>query len=1000
MAKDEAYKNAERLIAKAWRTGATDLDLGNEIENKTALKLTEIPESLGELTQLENLRLQYNNLTELPEFLSQLTNLEALDLAGNQLTKLPKSLSRLTQLSSLILDDNPLENLPEWIRGLTQLNLLGLSNTRLNEIPAWLGELTNLTLLSLGYNDFLELPDSLNQLTQLEILYLEGTLLTTLPEWIGQLTQLERLYIRHTPITTLPESLKNLTFLEELDATYCQLRLVPEWLGQLMWLELLFFEGNPLPTEILRLDKERKLISYLRELAQQKDAAPRLFNEAKLLLIGPGEVGKTWLLQALQGKKPQAGNSSTKGIEIAREPLDLPHPIEKERTLHFNCWDFGGQEHYQITHQIFFSPKAIYLLVWKPRPGADPDLVTRLERIQLSAGQTAKVFIVSTHAEGNVPAVIGQEALRERFSDLIEGFYEVDSADGPKGKGIAELQAAIARAAAQLEGMDTPYPASWHIAQSTARETKKPTITFREFSALCIAKGVSADNCEGLASVMDVLGNAVFFGDAPQSNEVDVKAEENLVVLDPEWLAKAVTFVLEDQKTRDDSGILEHSRLKTIWRKDTRRDCPGYKRNLFGYLLWMMWKFDIAYKQNDQTSLVPEMIHRNRPDDLQWTPADKAHDERQATLICKIPQDPPAGLIPALTAAVHPLRRIQDLGSSNDRLDRNWREGFFLDTARRGSAFVELVDRDLQIVVRHSYPRDLCKQIRLTLDRIKNDRWPRLSLDYCVPCYVCVDKKLERPGTFEWGFLNEWQGKTVPCQRCRSKDVEVDKLLEGFNAYKAEIMQQLRELKIGQDDLMVQALSFFRAALDPNRAELERAPNMFTILPADVSNWNLWSKATEKKVNVTCWCEHPDGPHPATNFELTSPQDWLVKAAPYITWATVLLKAFVPYAGSIAEISLNETLPADLKDQIKLMGDATKALPSGKLELGAKNDLESIQGQQPEIVALRHIHDTLLAQVSESKRWGNLRPVRTKSNQLLWLCAEHAALQQPPVPQI
>jgi hypothetical protein len=125
-----------------------------------------------------------------------------------------------------------------------------------------------------------------------------------------------------------------------------------------------------------------------------------------------------------------------------------------------------------------------------------------------------------------------------------------------------------------------------------------------------------------------------------------------------------------------------------------------------------------------------------------------------------------------------------------------------------------------------------------------------------------------------------------------------------------------------------------------------------------------------------------------------------VKAAPYISWAATLLKAFVPVAGAVAKAGLEETLSGDLKTKIDLMSEASKAIPTGKLELGRQDDFDSIRGLRPEIVALRHIHDVLLAQVSEQKRWGDLRPVRTKSGDLLWLCAEHAARQQPPVQQI
>ena len=68
MARDEAYQEAEQRIEQARREGATELGLRR-------MELTELPESLGELTQLQTL-----------------------DLSGNQLTSLPPSLVRLEKL--------------------------------------------------------------------------------------------------------------------------------------------------------------------------------------------------------------------------------------------------------------------------------------------------------------------------------------------------------------------------------------------------------------------------------------------------------------------------------------------------------------------------------------------------------------------------------------------------------------------------------------------------------------------------------------------------------------------------------------------------------------------------------------------------------------------------------------------------------------------------------------------------------------------------------------
>ncbi len=77
MPKDAAYKQAEQKIAEALKTGATELDL-------RSMQLTELPESIGQLKQLQKLDLGHhyskkdedkNRLTALPDSLGQLTQL-------------------------------------------------------------------------------------------------------------------------------------------------------------------------------------------------------------------------------------------------------------------------------------------------------------------------------------------------------------------------------------------------------------------------------------------------------------------------------------------------------------------------------------------------------------------------------------------------------------------------------------------------------------------------------------------------------------------------------------------------------------------------------------------------------------------------------------------------------------------------------------------------------------------------------------------------------------
>ncbi|ALF52156.1 hypothetical protein ACX27_03690 [Nostoc piscinale CENA21] len=60
MVRDEAYREAEQRIEQARREDAVELDLSN-------MGLTEVPEAIANLTQLQTLNLSNNQLTELSE---------------------------------------------------------------------------------------------------------------------------------------------------------------------------------------------------------------------------------------------------------------------------------------------------------------------------------------------------------------------------------------------------------------------------------------------------------------------------------------------------------------------------------------------------------------------------------------------------------------------------------------------------------------------------------------------------------------------------------------------------------------------------------------------------------------------------------------------------------------------------------------------------------------------------------------------------------------------
>jgi internalin A len=184
------------------------------------------------------------------------------------------------------------------------------------------------------------------------------------PESLGNLTALTTLYLYGNQLASVPESLGNLTALTRLDLSRNQLTALPLRLADLLAGSLeLDLKSNPLADPLPELIERgvAELSTYLRSL---HDAQP--LYEAKLLVVGEGNVGKTSLIGALGSAPFVDGRPTTHGIEIT--PLTIPAPSAGS-DLTVRGWDFGGQEIYRITHQFFFTRRALYMVAWNARQG-------------------------------------------------------------------------------------------------------------------------------------------------------------------------------------------------------------------------------------------------------------------------------------------------------------------------------------------------------------------------------------------------------------------------------------------------------------------------------------------------------------------------------------------------------------------------------------------------------------------------------------------------------
>ncbi|KAL9415412.1 hypothetical protein AB3S75_043660 [Citrus x aurantiifolia] len=142
----------------------------------------QIPEGIGNLTQLQNLELSDNELSgEIPAGIVKLNKLWQLELYNNSLNgKLPVGFSNLTNLMNFDVSQNRLEGDLSELRFLNQLSSLHLFENQFSgEIPEEFGEFKHLTELSLYTNSLTgTLPQKLGSWADFNYVDVSENLLT------------------------------------------------------------------------------------------------------------------------------------------------------------------------------------------------------------------------------------------------------------------------------------------------------------------------------------------------------------------------------------------------------------------------------------------------------------------------------------------------------------------------------------------------------------------------------------------------------------------------------------------------------------------------------------------------------------------------------------------------------------------------------------------------------------------------------------------------------
>jgi Leucine-rich repeat (LRR) protein len=1019
------------------------LDLSNN-------QLTELPEAIASLTQLQTLDLSNNQLTELPEAIASLTQLQELDLSGNQLTALPEAIASLTQLQELRLFYNNLTTIPEWIGCFTRLKHLGLSGNQLEELPEGIFQLSQLQSLDLGYNRLENIPNSMCDLTRLETLEVIGNKLQSLPDSLTELRKLKVLWLGEfadegdgNPLGHVPECIRSLKQLELLGLSNCSLTSLPDWLeelhslktlqvyanqlidlptslGHLVNLKNFYLDGNPLDYDLSAAYEQgtEAIMQYLRARAEGEVT----LNEAKLILVGEGEVGKSCLLGTLRGDDWVDDRPTTHGIEIKPVIVTAPNS-ETEITL--NAWDFGGQRVYRPTHQLFFSPSALYLVVWKPREGPQQGFVKEWITLIKHREPDAKVLVVATHGgPGQRQPDIDRQELIDLFgNDTVVDFFHVDSR---LGTGITEFREAIANVAATSPGMGRNVPTKWQRIRELLEESGKTHLPYRDAIALCEEQGLEGFAAELFVRVSHTLGYLIHYHYDP--------ILQDIVILKPDWLAKAISFVMDDKNIRCRNGLVEFDYLSQIWSAPPFEGETGYPKALHPVFLRLMERFDLSYKvvldpasrEESTTSLIAQLVPDNRPEQLPNWGEQPEEGDRQQVQICRIVDDRgqsanAEGLFYQLIVRLHKY----SLGRTNYENSVHWQRGLMLDNDYNGRALLEHIGNDVKITVRAAYPERFLAYLTEEVKWLVESFWEGLNCNIMVPCIapcgmelpfevqkLIESKKKNRPefpcpisGCDEWQnidqLLNNAPTTPPPSQSIGLEQFqtvvkdELKVIRKDLVILDRRDQQRFQALSQEQRSIMSQIDQQFAYLLQMLTDEAKDGPRLFSFKPVDPGFFDR-PKWISEKFQLTLWCEHSRQPLPSLNppgssqgvYELELNREWFTKVVPYFKLLTGTLSLVLPVAASTTQFMLDDATLKSIQEELDLGQKSLEfGIKSSDMAIAWQSKQDSPDLEQGEAIRaqgsmLRELH-TMLKE--KDPGFGGLVRVQNKRREFLWV---------------
>ena len=676
---------------------------GDYSERRTGIKKLE---HLHTLTALNQLDISYNQVAKI-EGLEKLTALNQLDISYNQIAKI-EGLEKLTALNQLDISYNQIAKI-EGLEKLTALNQLDISYNQIAKIEG-LEKLTALNQLDISYNQIAKIEglEKLTALNQLDISYNQIAKI----EGLEKLTALNQLDISYNQIAKI-EGLEKIGTIERLDISNTQisdLTPIKHWIAAGIPVKRDYLEDGiyvqdcPLvtpPVETVQQGPEA-VKRYFEEIER---SGKTKINEAKLLLTGSGEVGKTSLRFRLNDKTRDLPKEEerTKQVDIETYTFDIKNSPKPFKAY---VWDFGGQQIIHHFHRFFMNKSALYILMTETSREND-DFDYWLHTIQLY-GKESPVLFVQNKRNG-MPRSLDIKPYQAHFN-IKDELFNVNLLDN---EGLEELERAIQYHIQRLPLTKREIPNSWLRIREALEEIKSGAkryfITYENFVEVCKEKG-GIDSRIGIQDVgqfLHDLGVILWYHENPTLKQK--------IILERHWATEGIFKLFFDEEIKK-TGHFNQAQAQAIW--DPEEDYCHHCEDL----IEMMKEFKICFSRKTQPDhyIIPALLSSTESS-VEWPVENHLVLEYQYDTIL------PRGLVNYLSAEMYDY-------ISNDA--HVWSAGLWLYKEETYAKIKEnRFRRKITIEIGGQHHQELIGAIKKEMDDIHRD-YAGVEAELMIPC-IC-----------------------------------------------------------------------------------------------------------------------------------------------------------------------------------------------------------------------------------------------------------------------